>query len=219
MVSLASRRVEDPNLAAARTGWRAARVWRKGPWGSSVGGGDAGRSLELRRWVVGVAGSLLGLRRGDSGGGTTARFLTRRTIENHGGPRSRIATALRARRVASFLRGPPWFSIVLRVEILAELRTARVSLGCPERCCGRFKRLPWWWCGAPAWWHHCRGSPPAEAQQCRQLRADITENRCRYTAVRRDDRTRHRVDTADMPVVDRRQVGMVPNGRTAERGT
>jgi hypothetical protein len=62
------------------------------------------------------------------------RILTRRTIEGHGEPRrSSMAGALRIQPV---LRGPPWLSIVLRVEsLLVEHPTTPV---------GRmFTRLPW----------------------------------------------------------------------------
>jgi hypothetical protein len=63
-------------------------------------------------------------------------------MEDHAVPRGGIQHAWRE---AQFLfssvahRGPPF---VLRVKILAEWRTARVSLGCPERCCGTSRRLP-----------------------------------------------------------------------------
>jgi hypothetical protein len=84
-----------------------------------------------------------------------ASLSARRRRENHGGPRrrpvwrfARCSIGLRAKRHSAFLRGPPWFSLLLRAERLACLslgptsraRYRRVSIGPAMRCA--YRRAP-----------------------------------------------------------------------------
>jgi hypothetical protein len=64
----------------------------------------------------------------------SARILTRRTMENHGGPRRKDSTRFARSAISVLLRGPPWFSIVPRVKNLADVpppRSRAQPIGAP----------------------------------------------------------------------------------------
>ncbi len=79
-------------------------------------GAGAPQGHRLNCAVCDRTGSSLVLRRGDRGGGTSARFSTRRTQGGRRGPRSRLQIALRAKRFEPYSVALVVLPCFLRVE-------------------------------------------------------------------------------------------------------